>query len=433
MLLEQFRGVIKKLNDIRFIGLRNYNCGSAFAVQVSNILLGCPKPINIFKTLIAALFFKRCSYELEFQSEAKILFVFSHSYAGRGDLKKIFNKVTGLIRLCDIWTASEIKPVFELSGLRLILYIPIWLMQMKSIEISLKEKLYLTAVFIESKKWALFIEKNALVNKYKLLVTFCDIHSADSIITQHFKKAGIFTATLQHGWYRKTLQNANEFNNIELGFEGFVSNRFLAWGEYIKNSAVQSGIPSEKIICIGNPQYIGFKPLAKNDSLNTFGIILGRSRKHCIIENRNLIEIANKIASAFGCKYIIKYHPGDTVNEINEYDNLIAPEYLADKYDKSTSLEDYIINVDFSLVGSSSVYADLLYMGEVAFCYALVNDDYDDLEWGKFKNTEEVFRLIKTYQQNRVLFRQQSKEVGQILCGKGNIAENYKAFFHDYT
>ena len=95
-------------------------------------------------------------------------------------------------------------------------------------------------------------------------------------------------------------------------------------------------------------------------------------------------------------------------------------------------MDTYLKSVDFSLVGSSSVYAELVYLGESVFRLTSVQNDYDGVDWGIFNSESEIFRLIKTYYHDKASFRETTYELGQALCGKGDIAENYRVFFRSY-
>jgi hypothetical protein len=435
MLINCYRTIIKKLNEIRFWGLKDYALGSVLTVPVSDILSSYS--INtkfIIKRLILAMFFRQFEYNKVISPESKILFLFSQSYVGGGNYhKKLFNNVANLLLHKDTIVAKKIRRVFDLSGLILLIYLPIWLFQMWKInEINFMDKIFLLSFLLESKKWILNQNFKVFSQKYKLLVTFCDVHLADNIMAQRFKKAGITTATLQHGWYRETLHDADTFSNIELGFEGFISDKFLAWGEYIKSSAIRSGINPKSVICLGHPKFIGFQGIIKKKTKNKFGLILGRSVLHCQRENRELISIANQVSQKYGFKYIVKYHPSDSDDELREYDSLINPEYMFLRSDKDLSVDRFGEDVEFSIIGSSSVFADLLYMGEIIFRYTRVNDDYDKLDWGKFINQTELFNLIDTFFQNKDDFRGKAREIGWLLCGKGNIVDNYRNFFGSY-
>lgn len=409
--------------------------GTAMTISVREALLTCPENIKTtFKRIIASVFFNNYLYKVEIQTDAKILCLFSHSYAVRTDLSKIFNKVTNLLTDRDILLAEARHNMLYLRGILLLFYLPIWLIQMRKIEIGFQHKLYLLSVIAESKKWTSSAEFRKFPSKYNLLVTFCDAHLADNLMTQCFKKAGVTTATLQHGWYRKTLKDIAAFSGIEVSFEGFISDKFLVWGEYAKMSAIQSsGIKPENIVCIGHPAYIGCEKKQENClTKNIFGIILGRSNYQCYKENRDLIKIANSVSYKLGINYVIKYHPGDTLNECRTYDDLVNQEFLYAICDKDSSLEAYITNVDFSIVGSSSVYVDLMYMGGIAFRYTLVRDDYDLVQWGNFESTDDLLNLIQEYQNDKEKFQHRKNEVRHLLCGKGDIADNYRSFFNNY-
>ena len=288
MLLERFRTLVNSLNRIRIWGLADYDLGTALTVPLKEALSqSAVSRTMIFKRLFAAIFIERHYYETYTQPEAKILFFYSHSYvAGGPHHKKLFHKVTSLVGQKDMLVACQQRGECCFGGVALLAYLPIWFVQMRKVELDWKCKFFLLTYLLEVKKWIQSSEKQFCPAKYKLLVTFCDAHVTDNIMTQYFKNAGIATATLQHGWYRETKQGADSFSDIELGFEGLVSDKFLAWGEYIETSAIRSGVGRHKIVCLGSPHFIDYECTEASGVSNYFGLVLGRSEGHCKQENQ---------------------------------------------------------------------------------------------------------------------------------------------------
>lgn len=430
MLIRRLRALVKDLNSIRFVGLKIYDIGSAMNVTLlCNIFLRSVTP-NVWRMLFATSFRRIDGYSLVSKADAKLLFFFSDEYRRRNDLEGMFRKVADLCVDKDIMTPGMLEKRFDATGVKFLFFIPIWLLQIRRFRLSLQEKLILISKIIFIKKWVEYLQRHIDPNKYGLLMTLCDAHVIDNIITQYFKKAGIFTATLQHGWCTRSLPDADNFNGIALHFEGFVSDFFLAWGEVAKARAIQSGLPANKIFCTGHPNYIGVhKVQQKLFPSKTIGILLTRSIEPYKTENINLIQIVNIIAQNYGLKYIVRYHPADSITDIREYEKIMHQEFFHGISNKDSTLEALIADIDFFIVGSSSVYAELLFLGAVSFRYTGINDFYDEVQWGKFTNADELISIINDENIDKTKCMERVLQYGELLCGQGDIAENYRDFF----
>jgi uncharacterized protein with HEPN domain len=129
-------------------------------------------------------------------------------------------------------------------------------------------------------------------------------------------------------------------------------------------------------------------------------------------------------------KYVIKPHP---ISDMSIFDSFIDKDYLYTMIDKSATVEEYSKVVDFSLAMGSSVYAELLYIGEIVFRY--VSEDYVDryelIQWGIVKNSHDFIELIDTYHQNPQFIRRMNQIATKILCEEGNIGDNYRNAIND--
>lgn len=423
---------MQELNSIRFVGLQEYDIGSAMNVTLLyNVFLRTHTP-NVWRVLFATIFRPVEGYSLVEKVDAKILFFYSQEYRRRNDLESMFHKVANLYETKDIMTPGITRKSFEVTGVMFLFFVPLWLFQIKGLKISLHEKLTLIAKIIFIKKWVRYLQQHVDPIKYKLLVTLCDTHVADNIIAQYFKRAGCLTATLQHGWCIRSLPDADNISGIALHFEGFVSDIFLAWGEVTKARAVQSGVPSDKILCTGHPNYIGLRKVQqKRVALKIFGILLTRSIHPFKTENINLINISNKIAQKYGMQYIVRYHPADSITDVATYEAIMPRKCLHGTGSQNSALADLAADIDFCVVGSSSVYAELLFLGVAAFRYTAINDDYAEFPWGTFTNADELISILDNEYADKTKCMERVSKYGELLCGQGEIAENYRNFFRN--
>ena len=85
------------------------------------------------------------------------------------------------------------------------------------------------------------------------------------------KKFKIKVALIQHGLYDDAA-DTYDFNNLSVLPRS--SDKFLVWGEILKNYAINCGISAEKIEIVGSPTYDDFFLKTKNSDFNDSFILL---------------------------------------------------------------------------------------------------------------------------------------------------------------
>jgi hypothetical protein len=317
--------------------------------------------------------------------------------------------------------------IVTLQGIKNVVYLPFWFYQIRKSPCEFTGKLTLLYHILESKRWYDYLVKNINPSQYQALVTFFDARLYDNILVQYFKMNHIATATLQHGHFNATKPGAKSRQVIGIAFEGFVSDKIFVWGEYAKFEAMKNGISSDRIQCVGCPKYIGYKKIDKIKANNIFGIILDGGNNLTYQSNIEMIKIANEIAEKKQMKYVIKPHP---VSDMSRFEPYIHKDYLYKIIDKSETVEDYARSVDFSMAMGSSVYLELLYIGDIVFRYVseAYTDRYELIQWGIVKNAEDFLEQIN---QNPQYIRQMNQIAADILCEVGNIGENYRNAIND--
>jgi hypothetical protein len=412
----------KKLNKIRFYGLNNIQIGYSLVIPLVE-LIDSKDPRDNIKRIIKNIFFQEWNYNFEKLENDKPMYFFSHEYFDRKDHLESFVNVANLIEGNII--IGNRKRKFCFKKLCQIFFLPIWYLQLRKIDLKIIHKLYLTSYILEIYSWKKFITKyQSKIMRQKALITLFDANMYENILAQIFSSSKIFTATLQHGHFISSDTSNNIFN---VAFEGFVSDYFLAWGDYTKNEAIKSGIRESKIIAVGCPKFIkynysGSQKLKNNK--NNFGVILDGSNKS-YYSNVQLLKIANNIAREKKIQYVIRPHPSD---DITKYERYLDLDLLERVSDMGESIINYSAAVNFSLVTGSSVYAELIYLKKPVLRYVGEEfiDRYSLLKEGIFKDEKDLSILVDTVLDDTNYIDGVIENSFNSLFASGDIKENYR-------
>ena len=360
-------------------------------------------------------------FKIGCQQKSRVLFFYGiHHY--RLDHMSAFEKVTSLVKPHDNIYPEKERQHWNLKYVAGSLYafflsIPYALQH----SWSLKKWMYFLSYWIQGYQTTVLL-KSIDLTKYRLVVVFCDTDTASNIIVQQAQKVGCLTATVQHGMFMAPREHPTIMDETGAELLGFVSDYFLMWSEYAKEQAIKAGIPDEKIKVVGLPKFIGVisePPIEKN---NCFGVILGWAEND--EENRRLINMANVIAQRTGARYYLKYHP--SYREY-VYDRLTNSTFCAGKVEKDIPLSEYVKMTDFSIVGNSSMFVELSFLGQPVYhlhCDDLP-DKYEDIKSISFSTPDELSTLIS-----------ESDAVNSVnnrnyLCGPLDPMTHYQNFFRE--
>ncbi len=429
----QYTRLKADLNHIQFAGLKGISLGAALSIPIAySSDRRKHQLLSLILAILSLLLTISYRYDIKNkrgQEKKKVMFFFSHLYSQRKDYLLTMNKVKSLYdNRCEFTGKYLNRKAYQkvtFRALKNAVYIPIWLYQMRKLPCRLTRKLIYLTYLLEAKKWYDFLVKNIKPEKYGALITFFDARLYDNLLVQYFKNHKVATATLQHGHFTATRQGATKRQEIGIAFEGFVSDRFFAWGEYTRFEAMKSGLSSKQILCVGCPKYIGYQKCNTEKAWNVFGIILDGGNTLTYRSNIEMLQIANELAGKKNMKYVIKPHP---VSELSVFEAYMDKRYLYKILDKNTTVEEYAKHVNLSLAMGSAVYAELLYMGETVFRYVseAYTDRYELIQWGRVKNAEELLALMELYHQNPSYVSRRNQIAAHILCEEGDIGENYR-------
>lgn len=368
--------------------------------------------------LIRSCFTETGRYRLE-QQHSQILFFIS--FIARKSVVDNFMKVRGLVN-SDLLIKEEGYSRFSLwQGLRMMPLLVSWNKSVKVFSLDRSDRYGLLSEIV--RLYRLHKELEKLPSNYRLLVTFYDSFLPESYGIEYFRLLSTESAVLQHGQF--TSWRADNFFDCGIEFKTFKSDHFLAWNKYTIDEAVKSGIPKEKLYLAGIWSYIGTKrEVCRKNNNGVFGVVIS----HPSWENENtvLIKAANMISAKTGLKYYLKLHPNYAEDAYNSQVN----EYYIGNVKKGIPMIEYTNLVDFSLIGSSSVFTELVFVDHDVYRYSsgLPNDKYEPVKKGKyFTSVEDLEQKFDKLYKMPV-----SSELFDYLCSVSDVTESYKRFFEQF-
>ena len=298
-------------------------------------------------------------------------------------------------------------------------YIPAWCRVLRKSKISARLKREILYELIEL--W--YFQKKAepvCFERYRLFVSFYDARPLDAFMRELFRLHHVPTVTLQHGQFVAWRENVLENSGIE--FRCFKSDYFLAWNKMTIDEAVKQGVSSEKMTLCGIISFIGAKTdnwIFPNNC--KFGVVIGHPMY--AKENLELIRSANLLAKERNLKFYLKLHPNYAENF---FDNVVDSAYYLGNIPKGIPMVDYANGVDFSLVGSSSVFAELVFLRHDVIRYSNydIKDKFRDVKIGKIYHTVE--EIVAVYDRHKGC--NYAEELFDYVCSVKEVSTAYRNF-----
>lgn len=348
--------------------------------------------------------------------------VFFSSFTGRKSIVDNFLKVRSIVQSDIIIKSDKHLKIDIINAFRLLYLAFFWNQTLKRYNLNRADRYSMVLETLGIVRLHDVLSK-LKVSDYNLLVTFNDSFTLESYAVEYFRLYGIKTATLQHGQF--VSWRADTFFDCGIEFRTFKSDYFLCWNKYTYDEAVKFGIATEKLIITGIWSYIGtHRTSCRQNDNGVFGVVI--SHPSWESENSILIKAANLISSKYGLKYYLKLHPNYPedayVNQVNE-------KYIGN-VKKGIPMLEYANLVDFSLIGSSSVFTELVYIEHDVYRYSsgLPNDKYEPVKKGKyFTSVEDLEQKFDELYKMPV-----SSELFDYLCSVTDVTESYKCFFEQF-
>lgn len=400
---------------MKFVGMPDVNWERVFSR--SFIESECEEvDKTIFKKLALCFFKRRQDYALESNGASILCF---QSYYKRKSYIDQMDNVAKLSK-ADIIRGMEPGRLRPLGLFFICARVIPWFIEIRKLKLPLWLELTLLSQLIWLDSVVVFFRKVNMSN-YNLLVTFCDSILDEAFVTELFKSQGIKTATLEHGQF--TAFREKSFINSGVEIRSMKSDYFLAWNPMTVDECKRSNLLGTEVVVCGILGYIGKKYESTiNPHNNVFGVIIN----HQFFEKDNivLIKSANKLAKELGYQYYLKLHPNYSEDYFTSY---VDNKYYIGNIKKGIPILEYANMCMFSLVSSSSVFCELVYVKQDVLRYSTgdLSDKFRDVPYGlTFSNIDDV---IESYKQG---FDQKEKEMlFNYLCGTENVTDSYKNFF----
>ncbi|WP_277053982.1 hypothetical protein [Pseudoalteromonas marina] len=200
------------------------------------------------------------------------------------------------------------------------------------------------------------------LKRYKHLVTFCDAHGYDSLMTQISKGIGLKTYTLQHGQYK--ILKSNYMADAE-AYENFISDKMFVWGQATIDEFLKFGFDESRFAITG---WLKERPQIIKAKVPVFGVLLSGDN---IKVNRKLISIAVNLSDRINETLLIRMHPKDSI------ENYIDLLHGNKSFFTTLSEEAFYSKVRFNISYMTGAFLD-----SIAYdvpCYIYENDMLSDI------------------------------------------------------
>lgn len=375
------------------------------------------------KSLALEIFTQRHAvYNVKNELDSKILFYMS--LTKRESYINDFLKVVNVVEKSDyiIQRHGSRSISFFHSLLLLLLYIPSWCFSLKGKSLTLYEKIVtiwaLCTIYRNNRTFP-----HVDLEKYNMVCVHCDCVIFDSYISLLAQQNGIKTSTLQHGQFNSRKENT--IVNCGLEFRAFVSDYFLCWNKFTRDEAIKSGIKEEQLPILGIVSNIGKgKVVSVNPKNNIFGVVLSHPTWES--ENIEMIKAANILAKSIGYKYFLKLHPRYSETY---FDNIVDHEFFNGIVQKGIDILNYTNSVELSIVGSSTVFIEMLYYQHPTIRYSslLPSDKFQDVKVGKYFTSAD--QIVSVYNNRSA---SDANDAFEYLCHSYQSGSNYANFFAQF-
>ncbi len=374
-----------------------------------------------FKLLRCAFFPKFDHMDFDTKEDSKILFYLSDPTRKSNEVD--FKKAVDSAPLADILIERYNNGIFSILGFYLFfLLVPIWSFQLKGRGLSIIEKFQVLEGLLETYRASRFF-RSIDIKKYNLLVCFYDSIIHECMLTLLFKKSKVKTATLQHGQF--TSWRENTFVNCGLELMSSASDYQLCWNYFARDEAVKSGWHEGQLPVLGIISNIGrSRQKWKKPNNGIFGVVIS----HPSWENENIemIKAANILSEKYNLTYYLKLHPHYKEDYFINYIN----SKCVGNIQKGIDTLIYCNMVDFSIVGSSSFYAEMVYFYHDVLKYSsgLPSDKYYGLSNDcSFSNAEQICEVYDNMAESN------KQALFDYLCVTDQTESLYRAFFNKFA
>lgn len=369
--------------------------------------------------------FAHIHYIFDFKTKADSKVMFFESFNGRKNFVEYVNTLSELVTSDVVVEKQGKRGVDFFRGLKFkLFFFPSWRRVLKKAGLgnyfenkALYYLVNLYRFYVELRKVA--EEQHVIFKNYRLFVTFYDSMPKDAFFVQLMRLYGVKTATLQHGAF--TARRNKQLVNSGVELRTLNSDYFLCWNKFTVEEAEKEKFDTRKCIITG---IIGFakeekRVLCERVTNKTFGVVIGHPTFE--EENRILIQSANELALNTGMGFYLKLHPNYSETY---FDKLVDKKYCKGIIKKGISMLEYANSVEFSIVGASTVFVELVYLGHPVLRYSSgeIVDKWRDIKVGNcFNKSKDIMKAFDKMRSAR-----DEKELFDYLCTVEYVRASYK-------
>lgn len=311
------------------------------------------------------------------------------------------------------WGESDGKKHKE--NLWVLRMIPTWYRQLGQVKgLKIRQRFHLAC--FAAARFPFFIEaKKALdtAPDIKCLVTLCDVHTCQALLTEYAKQKGIVTAAASHAVFMD--ENVSVYYNSRSDYLMLYSD-FMA-----KIAATCAKRPYYRVL--GDPRNIGENlnlPLKRNNN-HILGVIL--SYGWYTEENKMMINAAIYCAKNAGWKLKFKRHPIEKKIPVEGLDGLEA-----EVVTEPGHIKEFISDCDAVCCGASNTLYETVSHMAPTFIVKGGCEYFDDITWNRYGSGEELLSLLDTYIMQDSDIENKMTQLRDELVLVGDIGENYRQF-----
>lgn len=421
--IEEFGAITKKLKSIEFLGFKGYQVDKILTIPTQEVLKDVFKLgfIRCCRILLGNIIKERYHYSFSSIKNAKVVLYYSHDHAQRNDYVRFMEMVASCSKDTVLFTGLQNRRrtlsnfKIDFSSIKMVFLLFSWMLTLSRNGIKRKYWAKFLASLLDSYKWKLMlIENQETLLSIQSLVTIFDAREYENVLTQFVSHYGIPTATLQHGHYGHEYYHDPKHFYIGIGYRGFVSDFFLAWGESSYHNAINCGINKSKVIKVGAPSLINSKVI--KGTKGAIGLLLDGGEE-AIPDNKNMYNIVREVAKEKRKKLLVKLHPSYRTPDYSFFvgdDNVEL--YNGD-------LESFAADIELAICCNTSCLLLLLSWRIHLIHYApiFMYDMYGELRNYSFSNTKELIDLYE----NELL----PSSLLSLYTEVNHVKENYKKVF----
>lgn len=361
-------------------------------------------------SIFIRVFFKNYSYikEANKRKESTITF-FNTTYSyGRTDYDNMVDFIKLVMNDLNIkYTMVNVFEVRSLKGIlfKLSVFLNLFFSGVFNKKINLKMNLLMAKIeYDKGILESILYEENG-----EHIITFCDAHYVDSLVTQLSKKSNKKTYTLQHGQYEiQTLIERPE-NYALLNLE---SDYLLSWGRATVDEYINKVGGDCLIIPLGICSGVFFKQeFSIIKEIKKIKLYLDSDKNY--LSNLEMIRIVVDFCKKYSLSYEVFFHPMSdrTLYDI-EY-NIIS------HCDKKNEI---------NVMLSSGIIVKKMVSGENVILFHN-NDNIFSSSFCSFSNSDNIENLFKSIKEEPEKYLDQLIKAREYFLACGDSYDNYKKFF----